>query len=169
VVGVSLVLALFLGVALLWRWAASPEPCADATVSSERFGYCISLPSGWRVADIPGEELPADQFLRPDGDATLMIQAVETSKDLDAFAQDVRQLQEDASLVPGDVTTTEVAGISALRWDADLGTAPDAIRARTVVFEIDGVAWRVQFADDADAFDQHLADLGSILRSWRFR
>jgi hypothetical protein len=160
---------LFLGGVLVWRWAAGPEPCEDATVSSERFGYCISLPSGWRVADVPGEELPADQFVRPDGDTTLMIQAVETSKDLDGFSEDVRQLQEDAGLVPGEVTTVRVAGMAALRWDADLGSAPDAIRARTVVFEVDGVAWRVQFADDADAFEQHLADLGAILRSWRFR
>lgn len=128
VIGIGLILALFLGGALVWRWAARPEPSSDATVSSERFGYCISLPSGWWVAESSGEELSADQFLRPDGDTTLTVQAVETSRDLDAFAEDVRQLQGNASLVPGEVITTRVAGIAALRWDADLGSAPDAIR-----------------------------------------
>ena len=56
------------------RWAvgscgAGPTSlsiCHDASVTSERFGYCITVPEGWRVAEV-GDDLPADQLFRPDG------------------------------------------------------------------------------------------------------
>jgi hypothetical protein len=168
VVGVLLVLALSGAAALLWSWATDPAICDDADVSSERFGYCITAPPGWRLAEPVGAEPPADQLIRPDGDATLMIQAVETERSLSAFAGDVRRVQEDNGLDTGEMRRLTVSGVDALQWDATLGPS-GAVEARTVVFERDGVAWRLQFADSARAFDGHVGDLFRMLRSWRFR
>jgi hypothetical protein len=166
-VGVTLVVALFVGGAALWTWANRPPICDDANVTSERFGYCITAPDGWQVAEI-GDELPADQLFRPDGATTLMILAVDTRRDLRAFADDVRRLQTDSGLNVEQVRPLTVAGVDALRWDATLG-ASGAITARTVVFARDGVAWRVQFADATDAFDESVRDLDRMLGTWQFR
>jgi hypothetical protein len=55
-----------------------------------------------------------------------------------------------------------------LQWDATLGSS-GAVRARTVVFLRDGIAWRLQFADSTKVFDDHVGDLARMLRSWQFR
>jgi hypothetical protein len=167
-VGAVLVVVLLGTGALLWSWATRPAPCDDANISSERFGYCIKAPEGWRLADTVDEELPADQLFRPNGDATLMIQAVETGRDLPAFADDVRRLQTDHGLNTQEMRSLTVAGVDALQWDATLASS-EAVKARTVVFERDGIAWRLQFADSAGVFDEHVGDLARMLRSWQFR
>lgn len=167
VVGVLLAVLLLGGGGLLWSWANQPSICHDASVTSERFGYCITVPEGWRVADV-GDDLPADQLFRPDGATTLMIQAVDTQRDLRAFAEDVRGLQTDDGLKVEQIRTLTVAGVDALRWDATLGASGD-ITTRTIVFARDGIAWRLQFADVTDAFDESVADLDRMLGSWRFR
>jgi hypothetical protein len=166
-VGVTLVVALFVGGAALWTWANRPAICHDANVSSERFGYCITAPDGWQVAEI-GDELPADQLFLLDGATTLIIQAVDTRRDLRAFADDVRRLQTDSGLDVERIRTLTVAGVDAMRWDATLG-ASGAIRARTVVFARDGVAWRLQFADTTESFDKSVGDLDRMLGTWQFR
>ena len=166
--GVLLVVLLLRSAArLLWSWANQPSICHDANVTSERFGYCITAPDGWRVAEV-GDDLPADQLFRPDGATTLMIQAVDTRRDLRAFADDVRRLQTDNGLNVERIRTLTVAGVDALRWDATLGASGD-ITTRTIVFARDGIAWRLQFADVTDAFDESVADLDRMLGSWRFR
>ncbi len=169
IVGSLLVLVLFGGGSLIWSWANRPSPCADANVTSDRFGYCITAPSGWRLAEPSGGQLPADQLFRPDGDTTLMIQAVATGRDLQAFAEDVRRLQDNSHLDTGGVRSLVVAGVDALEWDAILRSSSDPITTRTVVFERAGVVWRVQFADVAKAFDAHVGDLVRMLGSWHFR
>jgi hypothetical protein len=168
VVGALLVFALFGTGTLLWSWATRPALCDEANISSERFGYCIAAPEGWRLAGSIDEELPADQLFRPDGDTTLMIQAVETGRDLSSFADDVRRLQTDNGLNTREMRSLTVAGVDALQWDATLGSSR-AVKARTVVFERDGIAWRLQFADSAKAFDEHVGDLARMLLSWQFR
>ncbi len=120
------------------------------------------------VAEPVAGQLPADQLFRPDGDATLMIQAVDTGRDLAAFADDVRRLQGDSGLDTEEMRSLTVAGVDALQWDATLGSS-GTVRARTVIFERDGIAWRLEFADSAEAFDAHVGDLDLMLRSWRFR
>ncbi len=155
------------GGALLWRWAGQPPICDDANVTSERFGYCITAPDEWRVAEL-ADELPADQLFRPDGATTLMIQAVDTRRDLRAFADDVRRLQTDSGLEVERIRTLTVAGVDALRWDATLGASGD-ITARTVVFARNGIAWRVQFADATEAFVENVGDLDRMLGTWQFR
>ncbi len=166
--GVVVIVALLGTGALLWSWAAGPTRCDDANVSSERFGYCITAPAGWRLAEPVDEEPPADQLFRPEGDSTLFIQAIETGRGLTAFAEDIRRLQADDGMQTAEMQRFTVAGVDALRWDATLGSSGN-VRARTVVFERDGVVWRLQFADSADAFDEHVDDLGAMLRSWQFR
>lgn len=169
VVGSVLVLLLFGAAALIWSWADRPSPCSDANVTSDRFGYCVSAPSGWQLAETSGEQLAADQLFRPGGDTTLTIQAVETRRGLQAFADEVRRLQADEHLDTEVFRSLVVAGVDALEWDATLGSSSDPITTRTVVFERDGVAWRVEFADSASAFDAHVGDLARMLSSWRFR
>ena len=167
-IGIVLVVVFFGTGALLWSWATRPALCQDANVTSERFGYCITAPPEWRLAEPVGGELSADQLIRVDADTTLMVQAVETGRDLPAYADDVRRLQSDNGLHTQEMRSLEVAGVDALEWDATLRSS-GAVKARTVVFERDGVAWRLQFADSAKAFDAHVGDLARMLESWRFR
>jgi hypothetical protein len=168
VVGSLLVIALFGSGALLLTWATAPALCESANISSERFGYCVTAPAGWRSAEAADEELPADQLFRPDSDTTLMIMAVETGRDLSAFADDTRRLQADNGLNVDEMRSLTVDGVAALRWDATLSSS-GIVRARTIVFERDGIVWRLQFADSAKAFDEHVGDLTQMLRSWQFR
>jgi hypothetical protein len=167
-IGIVLVVGFFGTGAFLWSWATRPALCQDANVTSERFGYCITAPPEWRLAEPVGGDSPADQLIRLDANTTLMIQAVETGRDLPAYADDVRRLQADNGLRTEEMRTITVAGVDALEWDATLGSS-GAVRARTVVFEQDGVAWRLQFADSTKAFDTHVGDLAQMLRSWQFR
>ena len=168
VVGSLLFLVFFAGAALVWSWANRPSRCASANVTSDRFGYCITAPPGWQLAELSGQGSAGDQLFRPDGGTTLMIQAVETGRDLRAFADDVRRLQADGNLDTGAFRSLMVAGVDALEWDATLRSSSDPITTRTVVFEQAGVAWRVEFADAAGAFDAHVGDLARMLSSWRF-
>jgi hypothetical protein len=166
VVGLLLVAALVGAVVAVWSWLAQPAICEDRNVRSDRFGYCLEAPEGWRVADVPDQD--TDQLFRPDGGTTLTIQAVRTPADLETFASVVRESQSDDELRPGAVTMTTVGGVSALTWDAELRAERAPVLARTVVFVSDGVGWRVQVADGARSFGEHEAELRAILRSWRF-
>jgi hypothetical protein len=167
-VAALLMVAAFVGtVAAVWIWMAAPAACEDTNVRSERFGYCLHVPDGWRVAEIAAATQP-DQLFRPDGGATLTIQAVRTTERLEAFADGVREAQSDQELRLGDVTRGSVAGVRSLTWESDLEAGRGPVRARTVVFVSDGIAWRVQFSDAADGFERHERDVASILGSWRF-
>lgn len=158
--------ALIGAVAGVWTWLAAPSACEDRDVRSERFGYCLTAPEGWRVAEVPDQA--TDQLFRADAASTLTIQAVRTPADLETFASVVREGQSDDALGPGEVTAVTVDGVDGLRWDVHLAADRTPIRARTVVFVSGGIGWRVQFADTADAFDDHVAELDAILGSWRF-
>ena len=121
------------------------------------------------MAEPVAGQLPADQLFRPDGDATLMIQAVDTGRDLAAFADDVRRLQDDNGLDTRGDAVRSPWRVSMRCSGMRPSVRPGTVRARTVIFERDGIAWRLEFADSAQAFDAHVGDLGLMLRSWRFR
>jgi hypothetical protein len=168
VVGGLLIVALLVGTLAVWRWAFAPAACANANVRSVRFGYCLTAPDGWSEADPTNGQLSADELFRLNANATLTIQAVGSPGDLDTFAAMLRGAQQKAGSKTGATRTTEVDGADAVEWDGTLTTGSGAIRARTVVFERGGFAWRLEFADTADGFDRHVPDLGRILRSWHF-
>ena len=168
VIGGLSIVALLLGTFVVWRWATAPAACANANVRSDRFGYCLTAPNGWSEADPTGGQLSADEFFRLSANATMTIQAVASPGDLDAFAALLRGMQQKEGSRTGATRTAEVDGVKAVEWDATITTGSSAIDDRTVVFERGGFAWRVEFADTTDGFDHHVADLGRILRSWRF-
>jgi hypothetical protein len=160
------VAALAGAVAAVWVWLAAPSVCEGRDVRSDRFGYCLTAPDGWLVAEVPDQD--TDQLFRPDGATTVTIQAVRTSADLGSFASIVREGQSDDELDPGEASAVTVDGVDGLMWEAELPAERSPIRARTVVFVSGGVGWRVQFADTPDAFDEHVSELDAILGSWRF-
>jgi len=166
VIGLLLVAALIGVAAAVWAWLAAPSVCEGRDVRSDRFGYCLAAPDGWRLAEIPDPE--TDELFRPDGATTLTIQAVQTSADLASFASIVREGQSDDDLRPSEPTAVTVDGVDGLMWDVELVADRSSIRARTVVFVSGGVGWRVQFADTTEAFRDHAAELDAILGSWRF-
>jgi hypothetical protein len=168
VAGLLLVLALAVIVVAIGVWITRPAVCDETNVRSERFGYCFTAPQGWRVAEVDGDDVTFEQLFRPASAATLTIQAVDTSRDLDTFVSDLREMQREAGLDQGDITETEVAGVRARQWDSATTTDAGSYRVRDVVFVHDGIAWRLQFADATEAFDEGTRDLVRILRSWRF-
>ena len=71
VVGLLLAVAVFgVGAIVLDLGQRARSICEDANVSSERFGYCITAPAGWRLAEATGRTsrrpaVPARKATRP--------------------------------------------------------------------------------------------------------
>ena len=164
VVGILLVLALVGAVAGVWTWVATPLPCQNADLTSERFGYCATMPDGWQLAE-SRSQLTSDELVRPDAAATITIQAVDTRRGLDAFVSDLRASEDKEGTRPGPVRSSTVAGAAARQWDA---SSFGSIASRDVVFARNGIVWRIQFADSQSSFDRDVTALASIVRSWRF-
>lgn len=165
VVGMVLVLALVGTVAGVWIWVTTPLPCANTDLTSERFGYCATMPDGWQLAGFRSGQLMSDELIRPEGAATITIQAVDTRRSLDTFVSDLRASEDKVGTQPGSIRSGTVAGVAARQWDAS-STGP--IASRDVVFARNGIVWRIQFADSPKTFDRDVAALASLLRSWRF-
>ena len=169
-VAAALVFVLLAGAGVaLFRWLSTPVPCAEASFVSERFAYCVTTPEGWASAEATEDD--ADRFLLPTAAASVQVQAVELEggEDTGAFVERVRGLLVDAGYELGDTATVTIDGVQATWWDA-VTRSPlgDETRLRDVVMVREGIAWRVQFADDGEGFEEHVAAFDALMRSWRF-
>lgn len=165
--GIVLAVMLVGSAGVVWSVARS-DRCAGVPFRSARFGYCVRPPEGWRAE--PADGGTVDRFWLPDAAAVIHVQAVETvGRSLDDVAAEVRSLEEGTGYEVGDPASIRVGGELALWWEAR-ATSPlgDAIRVRDVVVVVDELAWRVRFADDEAAFDEHIGAFETFLRSWRF-
>lgn len=162
------------GVFALLTWVVGgPASCGEGDFSSDRFGYCIGVPSGWEVVAATDENDPTtrdtDRFQQPGAAGTILITAVPLApgQDLEGFASAVRSLDEGAGWDVGEMSTIEVAGQDAVTFDIAAGQT-GATRSREVVFVTDKFAWRVQLADDQTNFDASTRALDELLTSWVF-
>lgn len=168
----ALVLTLLVGagVWVLVSWARGGGGCEAGHFESTRFGYCVRTPGGWTAEAAGKDGPPIDRFLVPDGVATITITAVQLSKgqDLARFEQFVRAFDEQAGGTLDASVPAEVDGVSAVAFDLAIETPDGTTRGREVLFAQDGVAWRVQLADDEAGFDASVARLDEMLGTWRF-
>ena len=151
-------------------WLGAPGPCAESTVESARFGYCVAAP-GWEYTnDGQDAELPYDELVRSD-ETTVRIVAIqlEAGQDLGAVVDAVRSIESEDGIEPGEVVDRRVAGVRAAQWDISLGEGTIAQQIREVIFVRGSTAWRVQLLADAEAFANRVPQFDAILRSWIFR
>ena len=173
-IAVLAMIGVAVGVFVLLTWVfGGPVTCGEGDFSSDRFGYCIRVPSGWEVVAAADENEPTtrdtDRFQQPGAAGTILITAVPLApgQDLDSFVSAVRSLDEEAGWDVGDISTTEVAGQDAMTFDVSAGEG-GATRSREVVFVSDRFAWRVQVADDETNFEASTRALDELLTSWVF-
>jgi photosystem II reaction center protein PsbP len=171
VVAAMVVLALGLGFSALATWLSAPGRCDAATYTSEQFGYCVAAPSGWSAEKAKVGQAQVDRFLQPDGSAAVYVQAValqEGQGSLPDFVDYVRGLQQQEGFSLTTASDTEVDGVNAASWDVTSSTETGETRMREVVFVRGDTAWRVQFADSPQGFDQHSAEFQQMLDSFHF-
>lgn len=151
-------------------WAQAGGACDDADFSSTRFGYCAVVPAGWVAAAAEGDGAPLDRFLLQGGPAVITVTAVPLTRgqDLARFEQFVRGYVEAAGATASPSTVTEVDGVEALVFDATLAGPDGDVRSREVLFELEGIAWRVTLADERVGFEASTQRLRQLLESWRF-
>ena len=166
----GLALAAVAGIAWL---VAGPNPCRGATFTSDAFGYCVDVPSGWAQSPARfGNGATLDGFSPTDGSASILVEAVDLADatDVDAWATRVRGRDYEAGLSPGDVADTTVAGLPARTWDVTSVSGDGTqYRTREIVVVRDGIGWRIVLNETQAGFDAAAASLDDLLASWRFR
>jgi zinc-ribbon domain len=149
-----------------------PDPCDGRNFTSERFGYCVTVPERWEAGPARIGSVAADEIATSAEAATVLILLVDLPQDqtLDEYAQEVRDHISEGGLEPGPSRGLSLDGVDALAWDAqgnDL--AGREYLTRQVVTLKGENAWIITLSDLAEAFPAHEADFESILASWRFR
>ncbi|HEX7248249.1 MAG TPA: hypothetical protein VF351_09145 [Actinomycetota bacterium] len=170
VLAVVLTVLVAAGAFAVVSWARAGGACDDADFASTRFGYCAVVPGGWVAAAAEGDGAPLDRFLLQGGPAVITVTAVPLTRgqDLARFEQFVRGYVEAAGGTASASTVTEVDGVDALTFDATLAGPDGDVRSREVLFEREGIAWRVTLADEQMGFEASTQRLGELLESWRF-
>jgi hypothetical protein len=171
IVGLGVLLGVGIG-AGAWYLLRS-DPCDGTNFSSERFGYCMTLPEEWTWQPAKfGESVTVDQFTPPSESATVLVEAADLPDDADlsAFADAVRRTDEEAGLSPGPIEKTTVDGADALAWEIDYTSdAGGAYGVREVVVVNDRFGWRLMLNDVAESFHRHVSTFETMVESFRFR
>ncbi|MBI2238288.1 MAG: hypothetical protein HYU54_07180 [Actinobacteria bacterium] len=94
-----------------------PDPCRGRDFTSERFGYCLTVPEGWTDGTAQVGNTPLDQFSVPTEPTTVLVEAVDlpAETDLAQFGEFVRQKDGEAGLTPGPVRAVTLDGMDAAR------------------------------------------------------
>ena len=170
--GFTIVGVLVLGLIGFFVWkSVRPDPCRGTNFTSDRFGYCLTVPQGWTAGTAQVGTLSLDQFSLPKGSTTVLVEVADISDntDLNAFAQVVRKRDQDAGLVPGPIENLRVDGVTAEQWDISLqNAAGETFQLREVVVVRKGFGWRITLNDSEQGFDQHVKPFQHMLESWRF-
>ncbi len=148
-----------------------PDPCRGRNFTSERFGYCLTIPEGWSAGTAQVGNTALDQFSVPTEPTTVLVEAVDLSADtnLAQFAEFVRQKDGEAGLTAGPIRAVTLGGMDAESWDISLASAAgDAFQVREVVVVKDEVGWRITLNDSAEGFHDHARSFQQMLDSWRF-
>jgi hypothetical protein len=149
-----------------------PDPCEGANFESENFGYCISVPEGWRATEARfGADVVLDQFAPPTESTTVLVEAVdlESGAALEDWAATVLQKDEGIGLTPGAASETELGGVPALQWEVTSTDGEQSFRMREVVAVRGDVGWRIALSDLSDGFGTSAVVFQGMLETWRFR
>jgi hypothetical protein len=149
-----------------------PDPCEGANFESENFGYCISVPEGWRASEARfGADVVLDQFAPPTESTTVLVEAVdlESGAALEDWAATVLQKDEGIGLTPGAASEIELGGVPALQWEVTSTDGQQSFRMREVVAVRGDVGWRIALSDLSDGFGTSAVVFQGMLETWRFR
>jgi hypothetical protein len=164
---------LFVGIAVLsGAYLLRPDPCEGANFESQNFGYCISVPEGWRASEARfGADVVLDQFAPPTESTTVLVEAVDLESDaaLEDWAATVLQKDEGIGLTPGAASQTELGGVPALQWEVTSTDGEQSFRMREVVAVRGDVGWRIALTDLSDGFGTSAVVFQDMLETWRFR
>jgi hypothetical protein len=169
VTGVAIALgALIAGLSLTLR----PNPCQGTNFSSDRFGYCLTVPEGWEAGPGRVGAVAVDEISRPREAATVLIVAVDLAQDqgLEDYAASVRDRDSAVGLDPGPIRDTFLDGVEAVEWDitSETETGQEFVM-RQVVAVRNEVGWIISLSDNADSLPRHEPHFEQMLASWNFR
>ncbi|MGQ0668106.1 MAG: hypothetical protein ACT4PO_00260 [Actinomycetota bacterium] len=155
---------------VVWR-SAKPDPCRGTNFTSEKFGYCLTVPEGWTAGNAMVGNVAVDQFSLPLRSTTVLVEAVDLAEGtgLRQFGDFVRQRDDQAGLTPGPVSNLRLGGVEAQQWDIELTSATgESFQLREVVVVVGEVGWRITLNDSAESFSANAESFHRMLRSWRF-
>lgn len=165
--------AIVLGALIAGLWATlGPNPCEGANFSSDRFGYCLTVPEGWEAGPGRVGAVAVDEISRPREAATVLIVAVDLAEDqgLEEYAASVRDRDSAVGLDPGPIRDTFLDGIEAVEWDVSSQTETgQEFVMRQVVAVRDEVGWIISLSDNADSLPRNERHFEQMLASWNFR
>lgn len=164
------VLVLALGGFFVWR-IVRPDPCRGTDFTSDRFGYCLDVPGGWKADDAMVGNVTVDQFTLPKRSTTVLVEAVDLTQDtnLQGFGDFVRRKDTDAGLSPGPVRDLILDGVDAQQWDITVTSATAAAyQIREVVVVSGHIGWRITLNDTQANFGTDAKSFQRMLDSWRF-
>jgi hypothetical protein len=160
------------GIAAALLLAFRPDPCKGANFTSDRFGYCLSVPQGWQAQQAAIGNVTVDQFSVPREVAAVVVTAVDlpSGVNLHAFTTFVRGQERQNGLHPGDVEPTRLGDSVAMQWEiVSTGPTGQAFRSLEVVAVSHAFGWTVELADTAASYTQHAPDFRQMLLSWHYK
>jgi hypothetical protein len=161
-----------LGVLGWWAYSATrPNPCEGRNFVSERFGYCLVVPEGWRAGPASIGLVGADEIGLPQEASTVIIYAVDLAAnvDLDDYADRVRQTDADDGLDPGPMRDLFIDEARAVQWDSTVETdTGDQFVLRHVVAIRDETAWVISLSDVSGRLRAHEKPFQRMLSSFAF-
>jgi hypothetical protein len=160
------------GIAFALFRTVRPDPCKGTNFTSDRYGYCLSVPAGWQPQAASIGTVTVDQFSVPNEVAAVVVTAVDLPAgiDLSTFATFIRTQERQGGLRPGPVQPSLLGGAGARQWEID-STGPTGQKFRSLeVVAIDhDFGWTIELADTATAFPDHVPTFHQMLATWHFK
>jgi hypothetical protein len=143
-------------------------PCHGAGFVSSSFGYCVETPTGWSATHADDGETGTDVFRNLDGATVVLVEAVRHGNSLGSFAETVRRDDSLAGFALGEVRSGELDGSPTLEWDVRISSDTSEIVMHEIVVLREGVAWRLQIAEEEGATSDGVEEAERLVDSWRF-
>jgi hypothetical protein len=160
------------GIAAWLFVALRPDPCNGTNFTSDRFGYCLSVPQGWQAQQASIGNVTVDQFSVPKEVGAVVVTAIDlpTGINLSAFTTFIRGQERQDGLHPGDTRPTTLGGTPARQWEiVSTGPTGQEFHSLEVVAVNHDFGWTVELADTDAGFAGHMPAFRQMLSSWRYK
>jgi hypothetical protein len=142
-----------------------PQPC-DGKYTSTQFGYCVTVPQGWRASVAHIGPTDVDQYVALPATTIVMSIPLRSGVSLAQYAGAAQDQDKSKGLTAGPPVMTEVGGASALQWE--ISKKNGRFKGVEVVTVHDDVGWTIQLNDDEATIGSHLDQFRSMLSSFHF-
>jgi hypothetical protein len=142
-----------------------PEAC-DGKYTSTQFGYCLTVPQGWRASVAHIGPTDVDQYVNLPATTIVMSIPLRSGVSLAQYAGAAQDQDKTKGLTAGSPTLTKVGGAPAMQWE--ISKKSGRFKGVEVVTVHDDVGWTIQLNDDEATIGAHLDQFRSMLSSFHF-